>query len=269
MTMVAVPIPPSLQKYRDGLRDFWSGMVHKLDINSHKETPTRQQVGDIITLLRGELEEFEEQLAQDKFDPNSLVELQDSANFAFLAFLALRMDGVRTGREILIDEFLDVRPTEGKVYCAKTRAGSQYKVGQEIRGTRRRGYVDIKLQCSRSSGRGLAIPRSHLVWRKQYGKWPTGVVDHINRVKDDDRIENLRDVTFSENNLNHGRDRLLPRHVTQYKPTGREHLEHYGKYVYQRTHQGRNVRCAYYDTPEEAATLGAEEWLAKTQGTLP
>ena len=266
MTNIAVPVPPSLQKYREGLKDFFAGMVRKLDMNSHKETPTRQHVLDIITLLRGELEEFEEQFSTNKFDHNSLVELQDAANYAFLAFMALRYEGVKTRREELIDDWFDVRPEEGKIFCKKTRPGSQYKVGEEIQGTRRAGYRDIKLQSAASSGWGLTIPRSHIIWWKAKGVWPVGVLDHINRIRDDDRISNLRDVTFSENSLNHGRNRLLPQYVTQYLPTGRFHLSHYGKYVYQRHHQGRNVRCAYFDTPEEAATLGAQRWLEKIKG---
>ena len=263
MTNIAVPIPPSLQKYREGLRDFFAGMVRKLDINSHKNTPDLQQIPDIINLMRAEIEEFEEQISLNKYDPNSLTELQDAANFAFLAFLALRMEGVRSEREELIDEFLDVRPEEGKVYCKKTRSGSQYKVGEEIRGTNRNGYVDIKVQSRQTKGRSLSIPRSHLIWWKGRGVWPTGVIDHQNRNRGDDRISNLRDLSFSENSLNSGRERLLPNHVTIYKPSGRSHLAHYGKYVYQKTHLGKNVRCAYYDTPEEASVQGALDWNRK------
>tara|TARA_R110000765_G_scaffold23889_1_gene60073 strand:- start:1652 stop:1879 length:228 start_codon:yes stop_codon:yes gene_type:complete len=31
------------------------------------------------------------------------------------------------------------------------------------------------------------------------GDWPVHTIDHINRVRDDNRIENLRDVTMKEN----------------------------------------------------------------------
>lgn len=46
--------------------------------------------------------------------------------------------------------------------------------------------------------------RSILVWAVVNGRWPSGVVDHENRITTDDRIENLRDVTSSQNNMNRG-----------------------------------------------------------------
>jgi len=270
MTNIAVSVPPSLQKFREPLRGFFEGMVYKLHVNAHKQTPSRQHIHDIITLLRAELEEFEQQLEEDKSDTNSLVELQDAANFCFLAYVALRMEGVKTGRELLIEEFLDIDTASGKVFCKKVRRGSQYRVGQEILGTRNKeGYTYIKLQKRRGSGSGGAVtlPRSHLVWWKATGSWPTGLVDHRNRNRGDDRFENLKDSSFSDNNLNNGKERKFPSFVSPYLPTGRSHLAHYGKFVYQRYHKGKNIRCSYYDTPEEAASKGYTDWLKKTEGT--
>ena len=41
-----------------------------------------------------------------------------------------------------------------------------------------------------------------VVWVWWYGEWPEGEIDHINRVKDDNRIENLRVTSSSENSRN-------------------------------------------------------------------
>jgi hypothetical protein len=38
-----------------------------------------------------------------------------------------------------------------------------------------------------------------LAWLYVHGGWPNGVIDHINRNKSDNRIENLRDVNRSQN----------------------------------------------------------------------
>lgn len=265
MTNIAVSIPPSLSKYRSHLRLFFEGMIRKLDLNSHKSTPEREDIQTILTSLRAEIEEFEEQISRTKFDPNALTELQDASNFAFLAFVAMRNDGVLTETEVWINTYFDINPELGKVFIKKGRAGSPYKPGDELQGNlSSNGYVHMRLQSFRHSVHKVSLPRSHLIWWKATGNWPTGVIDHINRTKNDDRIKNLRDATFSENSLNKLQsDRKYPPFVMSYKPTGRQHLAHYGKFVYTRHFKGIHVRCGYYDSPEEAAEKGAVAWEQK------
>jgi len=41
-----------------------------------------------------------------------------------------------------------------------------------------------------------------LAWFFVTGDWPTGIIDHINQAKNDNRIENLRDVDYEVNNTN-------------------------------------------------------------------
>ncbi len=93
-TTITVTIPESLTGWSALLADFFSGMIRKLDMNSHKKTPTMANLETIMTLLIDEIIEFEIQVAKDKFDENSLVELMDQANFAFLAYVVLRTEGV-------------------------------------------------------------------------------------------------------------------------------------------------------------------------------
>lgn len=59
------------------------------------------------------------------------------------------------------------------------------------------GYV--KPSGYRSIWIGANYMAHRLAWLYVYGKWPAGQIDHINRVRDDNRIANLRIVTHGQN----------------------------------------------------------------------
>lgn len=60
------------------------------------------------------------------------------------------------------------------------------------------GYKQIRV--------GFKKHRAHrLAWFLFYGMWPDGEIDHINGVRDDNRICNLRECTRSENMQNQRR----------------------------------------------------------------
>jgi hypothetical protein len=54
---------------------------------------------------------------------------------------------------------------------------------------------------------------ARLAWLIVYGEWPKNEIDHINRVKSDDRLVNLRDVTSKENCNNKSNNNGLPEGV--------------------------------------------------------
>jgi hypothetical protein len=57
------------------------------------------------------------------------------------------------------------------------------------------GYVVIRID--------RVLYKAHrLAWLYMYGEWPSRNIDHINRVKNDNRIENLRNVNQSVNTHN-------------------------------------------------------------------
>jgi hypothetical protein len=49
---------------------------------------------------------------------------------------------------------------------------------------------------------GKAYKAHRLAWLLHTGKWPKDQLDHINRVRDDNRIENLRPANASLNQIN-------------------------------------------------------------------
>lgn len=59
------------------------------------------------------------------------------------------------------------------------------------------GYVIIKL-----SGAKAAFGAHRVAWAHYYGAWPLGEIDHINGIKNDNRIVNLREATRSQNMAN-------------------------------------------------------------------
>jgi hypothetical protein len=83
------------------------------------------------------------------------------------------------------------------VYDAAT--GLFYRVGRyPARPSGRvnsRGYVILRIK-------GQTYFAHRLAWLYIYGEWPSAIIDHINRERDDNRLSNLRDVSSSQNNLN-------------------------------------------------------------------
>lgn len=65
------------------------------------------------------------------------------------------------------------------------------------------GYISIGVYGKRHLAHRLA-------WLYVYGEFPKNQIDHINRVKTDNRIENLRDVTSAENLKNRENTKIYP-----------------------------------------------------------
>jgi len=84
--------------------------------------------------------------------------------------------------------------------------------GQVVKGWEREGY---KLLNIRIGNRRNGISLHHIAWALVFGRFPKQI-DHLNGIKTDNRLVNLREVTTSENDQN----RLMPWKMGQGKIPG-------------------------------------------------
>jgi hypothetical protein len=83
-----------------------------------------------------------------------------------------------------------------------------------------------------------------VAWLLVHGEWPKGQIDHINGDIFDNRIENLRDVTPSQNQANRRNTKLGPR-LRGVRIVGNRWKASIGK-------DNKYLHIGYYDTREQA-----------------
>lgn len=127
---------------------------------------------------------------------------------------------------------------DGGLYWKHDR-GSNAKAGNKAGRLLKTGYRSIHI-----SGRRYQEHRLVYLWH--HGYMP-GQIDHINRIKSDNRIENLRASNHSQNQMNtHARENQSGfRGVRFVAKTGR-----WAARIYQ---NGREIRIGTFSTPEEAS----------------
>jgi hypothetical protein len=124
-------------------------------------------------------------------------------------------------------------------------------VGQPAGSTKRSGYVRLVI-----GGRDYAAHR--LAWLYVHGQWPTSMLDHINGVRSDNRIENLREVSPVVNAENRHRPGGSNPYVgvTFHKQTG--------KWQSMAKVNGKTLYLGLHTTPEaaRASYLAGKEQIA-------
>lgn len=90
---------------------------------------------------------------------------------------------------------LDYRPEDG-LFVRKVSLSNRVKVGDLIAGSpNNMGYLRICVDRRSYLSHRLA-------WLHVFGVWPSDLIDHKNGIPADNRIDNLREATYSENQCN-------------------------------------------------------------------
>lgn len=140
-----------------------------------------------------------------------------------------------------LKEWLTYDPKTGKFFVRKLKTSQhRNKLGDEI-GT----VVDGRFQIKTG---GNKYARSRLAWFFIYGKFPYGVIEHINGDILDDRICNLREVT--RNDVARKID-TNKRNSTGF--AGVSFHKKSGKYSAQVRMNGKNYYLGLYGSPKEAS----------------
>ncbi len=98
----------------------------------------------------------------------------------------------------LVRELFDCPPEGGLYWKKKLNQFSRIKIGQRAGCKFNDGYIIVMLKK-------CPIPAHRIIFLWHHGYLPK-TVDHINGIKDDNRIENLRAATHSQNNMNRSSD---------------------------------------------------------------
>ena len=80
----------------------------------------------------------------------------------------------------------------------KCHKKSPVKIGDKIKSLDKDGYLKVQID-----GKPYRVHR--LVWLWYYNKFPDKVIDHIDGDVKNNRINNLREATFSQNAMNRGK----------------------------------------------------------------
>jgi hypothetical protein len=138
-------------------------------------------------------------------------------------------------------------PESGQFRWAKNMS-CKVRAGAIAGGANDRGYIVIRIA-------GVGYRAHRLAWLHVHGEWPDLQIDHINGIRNDNRIANLRLATVEINAQNRRSNKRsksgLLGVVNGKRPSARIEVA------------GKSIHLGYFDTPEEAhaAYLAAKREL--------
>ena len=149
---------------------------------------------------------------------------------------------------------------ETGIFTRKVSTSTSVKVGDVAGSPDGHGYLQIRVQSRPHKAHRLA-------WLYVYGEWPKDQLDHINRIRTDNRISNLREVTNKQNLQNAGK-----RSNNTSGHPGVCWNKQNSKWRAQIMHNYKHTHLGYFSTLEEAisARKAAEKlYWADTQIAEP
>jgi hypothetical protein len=118
-----------------------------------------------------------------------------------------------------------------------TKIGSVAGSKQDI------GYLQINIHKKSYKAHRLA-------WLYMHGEFPLCEIDHINNIKTDNRLLNLRLATKSQNRQNRG---IQSNNTSGYK--GVSFDKETGKWIASANHNGKQIKLGRFITPDEASAV--------------
>lgn len=137
----------------------------------------------------------------------------------------------------LVKSLFDYNENTG-IFTRKVTVATNAKVGQILNTKSSDGYLHTRINRK-------PIRLHRLAWIYVYGEIPNGTIDHINRKRDDNRIENLRLCKFEQNLQNKN---FYKNNTSGYKGVVRKN----NKFAAQITASGKVKHLGYFSNPEEA-----------------
>ena len=135
-------------------------------------------------------------------------------------------------------ELLSYDPETGDFRCVAKRPGLKF---DRMDGRKKnQGYLLICVDR-------YAYSAHRLAWLYVHGKWPADQIDHINGVRDDNRIANLREATHTQNHQNRENS---PKNVSGHPGVSRHKMA--GKWRAQISHFGKYRHLGVFDSIEDA-----------------
>jgi hypothetical protein len=138
---------------------------------------------------------------------------------------------------------LDYNPETGVLTWKKLR--NSLRIGEEAKSLDVAGYIQVNIA-------GTVMKGHRVAWAMHYGEWPDDMIDHINGVRSDNRIANLRVCDHQTNcqNMRNGSCKnetgFIGVHISKKTFTPAK------KYRAKIQFEGKQIHLGGYPTAEEA-----------------